>query len=52
MGMALPINERLNWKYNCESREMFGEIEIMKIAPRPVLLSRISATGTIMFYLQ
>ena len=42
----------LNSKYNCECRKIFGEIEIMKIAPRPVLRSQISATGTIMFYLQ
>ena len=26
-----PVNEVLNSKYNCESRKIFGEIEIMKI---------------------
>ena len=40
-----PVNEVLNRKYNCESRKIFGDIEIMKIAPRPVpgLESRIQA---------
>ena len=40
-----PVNEVLNRKYNCESRKIFGVIEIMKIAPRPVrgLESRLQA---------
>ena len=48
---AWPCKIVLNRKFNFESHKIFGEIEIMKIAPRPVLWFRILATGTIYYVL-